>query len=32
VCTGQAMCAPLTENIRIYPVRIENQRVFVNMA
>jgi naphthalene 1,2-dioxygenase system ferredoxin subunit len=32
VCTGQAICAPLTENIRIYPVRIENQRVFVNMA
>jgi nitrite reductase/ring-hydroxylating ferredoxin subunit len=26
------MCAPLSENIRIYPVRIENQRVFVNMA
>jgi naphthalene 1,2-dioxygenase system ferredoxin subunit len=32
VCTGKALCAPLIENIRIYPVRIENQRVFVNMA
>ncbi len=32
VCTGQAMCAPLTDNIRVYPVRIENKRVFVNMA
>ena len=32
VCTGQAMCAPLTEDIRVYPVRIENKRVFVNMA
>jgi len=32
VCTGQAMCAPLTENIRVYPVQIENKRVFVNMA
>jgi naphthalene 1,2-dioxygenase system ferredoxin subunit len=32
VCTGQAMCAPLTDNIRVYPVRIEKKRVFVNMA
>ena len=32
VCTGQAMCAPLTDNIRVYPVRIENKRVFVTMA
>ena len=32
VCTGKAMCAPLTENIRVYPVRIENKRVFLNMA
>lgn len=32
VCTGKAMCAPLTDDIRIYPVRIENKRVLVNMA
>jgi len=32
VCTGKAMCAPLTQDIRVYPVRIENKRVFVNIA
>jgi naphthalene 1,2-dioxygenase system ferredoxin subunit len=32
VCTGKAMCAPLTHDIRVYPVRIENKRVLVNMA
>ncbi|MEY4675646.1 MAG: naphthalene 1,2-dioxygenase system ferredoxin subunit [Pseudomonadota bacterium] len=32
VCTGKAMCAPLTEDIRTYPIRIENNRVLVNMA
>ena len=32
VCTGKALFAPLTENIRVYPVRIENKRVFVNMV
>lgn len=32
VCTGKALCAPLTENIRVYSVRIENKRVFVNMV
>lgn len=32
VCTGKALCAPLTENIRVYPVRIDNQRVFLNIA
>ena len=31
VCTGQAMCAPLTENIRTYPVRIENLRVMLRI-
>ncbi len=31
VCTGQALCAPLTQGIRVYPVRIENQRVFLNL-
>jgi naphthalene 1,2-dioxygenase system ferredoxin subunit len=32
VCTGKAMCAPLTEDIRVYPVRIDKQRVFVNIS
>ena len=32
VCTGKALCEPLTENIRVYPVRIENKRVFVNIV
>ena len=29
VCTGKAMCAPLTQDVRCYPVRIVNQRVFL---
>lgn len=32
VCTGKALCTPLTEDIRVYPVRIDNKRVFVNMV
>jgi naphthalene 1,2-dioxygenase system ferredoxin subunit len=28
---GKAMCAPLTEDIRIYPVKIEGGRVFVEI-
>lgn len=32
VCTGQALCAPLTENIRTYPVRIVERRVLLNMG
>jgi naphthalene 1,2-dioxygenase ferredoxin component len=28
---GRALCAPLTENIRSYPVRIEAGRVFVQL-
>jgi len=28
---GKAMCAPLTEDIRIYPVKIENGRVLVEI-
>lgn len=28
---GKAMCAPLTEDIRIYPVKIENGRVLVEL-
>lgn len=26
---GKALCAPLTENISTYPVKIENGRVFI---
>lgn len=29
VRNGKAMCAPLTEDIKSYPVRIEGSRVFV---
>ncbi|MDP3668931.1 MAG: non-heme iron oxygenase ferredoxin subunit [Telluria sp.] len=32
VRTGKAMCAPLTEDIRCYRVKIENGRVFVDLA
>ena len=31
VCTGQALCAPLTENIRTYPVRIDKLRVMLRL-
>jgi naphthalene 1,2-dioxygenase ferredoxin component len=31
VCTGKAMCSPLTEDIRTYPVRIENSRVWLKL-
>ena len=31
VCTGKALCAPWTEDIRVYPVRIENKRVLVKL-
>lgn len=31
VCTGKALCAPLTENIRTYAVRIENMRVMLKL-
>jgi naphthalene 1,2-dioxygenase system ferredoxin subunit len=32
VCSGKAMCAPLTEDLRTYPVRIENGRVYVDLS
>jgi naphthalene 1,2-dioxygenase system ferredoxin subunit len=32
VRSGKAMCAPLTEDIRTYPVKIENGRVFVDLG
>lgn len=31
ICTGKALCAPLTQNIRIYPTRIEQNRIFLNL-
>jgi len=31
VRNGKAMCVPLTEDIRIYPVKIENGRVLVEI-
>lgn len=31
VCSGQAMCVPLTENIKTYTVRIENMRVMLKL-
>ena len=31
VCSGQALCAPLTENIRTYPVKVENMRVMLRL-
>ncbi len=31
VCTGAALCAPLTENIKTYAVRIENMRVMLKL-
>lgn len=30
--SGKAMCAPLTQDIRTYPVKIENGRVFVDLG
>jgi len=31
VCTGKAQCAPLTDDIKTYPVKIENMRVMLRM-
>jgi naphthalene 1,2-dioxygenase ferredoxin component len=31
VCTGKAMCAPLTEDIKTYPVMIQNLRVMLKL-
>jgi naphthalene 1,2-dioxygenase system ferredoxin subunit len=31
VCTGKAMCAPLTEDIKTYAVRIDNMRVMLKL-
>jgi len=32
VCTGKALCAPLTEDIRRYPVRIDDGRVWLQLG
>ncbi len=32
VCSGKAMCAPLTVDLRTYPVRIEAGRVYVDLG
>lgn len=29
VCSGKALCAPLTEDIPTFPVKIENGRIYV---
>ena len=31
VCSGKALCAPLTENLKTYAVRIENLRVMLKL-
>jgi naphthalene 1,2-dioxygenase ferredoxin component len=31
VCTGKALCAPLTEGLKTYAVRIENMRVMLKL-
>ena len=31
VCTGKALCVPLTEGIKSYAVRIENMRVMLKL-
>ncbi|MDI9334328.1 MAG: non-heme iron oxygenase ferredoxin subunit [Cytophagales bacterium] len=32
VCTGKAMCAPLTTHLQTYPVQIRDQRIWINLA
>jgi naphthalene 1,2-dioxygenase system ferredoxin subunit len=32
VCSGKALCAPLTEDIRTYPVKIENRRILLSLG
>jgi naphthalene 1,2-dioxygenase system ferredoxin subunit len=31
VCTGKALCAPLTDDIKTYPVRIVDMRVMLRL-
>jgi naphthalene 1,2-dioxygenase system ferredoxin subunit len=30
--TGKAMCAPLMEDLKVYPVKIEDGRIFVDLG
>jgi naphthalene 1,2-dioxygenase system ferredoxin subunit len=32
VCTGKAMCAPLTADIQTYPIQIKDQRIWIKLA
>ncbi|HPY41712.1 MAG TPA: non-heme iron oxygenase ferredoxin subunit [Thiolinea sp.] len=32
VCTGKALCAPLNQDIKIYPVKLEGDRVFISLV
>jgi naphthalene 1,2-dioxygenase system ferredoxin subunit len=32
VCTGAALCAPLTQDLRIYLVRIHDGRILLNLG
>ncbi len=31
VCTGAALCAPLTADLRTYPVRVEGDRIWLKL-
>jgi naphthalene 1,2-dioxygenase system ferredoxin subunit len=32
VCTGKALCAPVTEDVKTYSVKIEDQRVLIELS
>ena len=32
VCTGKAVCAPLSEDIRTFPVRVDQQRIWLKLV
>lgn len=32
VRSGKAMCAPLTENIKVFSVKVEDETIFVNLS
>ena len=32
VCSGKALCVPLTEDIRTYPVRIADRRIWLQLG
>lgn len=31
ICTGKALCAPLTRDLRIFPVKVEDGRIWVEL-